>query len=196
MGGTVYVGVGSRKGKPKGLVDPKAVEKEILAALDERMMPPLQVKTEIVETEGAKVLAIHVPKGTDRPYCLDDSKFYVRDESETSLAVRDEIVALIRQVLEEEGDGPKEGAGQSGSRSTSSSSSSRRRRSRSRRGGGAATGRASDDDSPNNGGAPSESSADDAGDAFYLPQIGVEIVDRKSVMAIPITASATCATTR
>ncbi len=175
LGGTIYVGVGSRKGKPKGLGDPKAVEKEILAALDERMMPPLQVRTEIVETEGAKVLAIHVPKGTDRPYCLDDSKFYVRDESETSLAVRDEIVALIRQVLEVEGDAPKESADQSGSRSTSSSGSSRRRRSRSRRGGQKQG--ASNDDSPNNGGAPSESGADDAGDAFYLPQIGVEIVD-------------------
>jgi hypothetical protein len=171
VGGTVYVGVGTRKGKPKGLTDPKAVEKEILAAMDERITPPIEVKTEIVESEGAKVLVIQTSKGSDRPYCLDDSKFYVRDEGDTSLAVRDEIIALVRQVFEEEESASRE----SSSKSNSRSSSSRRRRSRSRRGGQkqeSTSGR-----SGNNGSTPEAADADDQDDAFYLPQIGVEIVD-------------------
>ena len=41
-----------------------------------------------------------IPKGQDRPYCVDDYKYYVRDEAETTLAVRDELVALVREALE------------------------------------------------------------------------------------------------
>jgi predicted HTH transcriptional regulator len=62
VGGTVYVGIGTRKGQPKGLTDPKRVEQEILNALDERVTPPLEVKTEILETEGVKALAVHTSK--------------------------------------------------------------------------------------------------------------------------------------
>ncbi|MCB0045910.1 MAG: putative DNA binding domain-containing protein [Caldilineaceae bacterium] len=170
MGGTVYVGVGTRKGAPKGLSDPKKVEKEILQGLDERVTPPLEVKTKIAETEGVKVLIVETAKGDDRPYCLDDHKFYVRDEGDTSLAVRDEIVALIRNVLEEEesGDG---GSAASGSASTGR----KRRRSRGRRSGSRQSGNAgSDDNADDNAGGGAVADQDDA---FYLPQIGVEIVD-------------------
>jgi hypothetical protein len=37
-----------------------------------------------------------VPRGEDPPYAVDDNKIYVRDEAETGLAVRDEIVQLVR----------------------------------------------------------------------------------------------------
>jgi hypothetical protein len=36
-----------------------------------------------------------VPRGDDPPYAVDDNKIYVRDEAETGLAVRDEIVGLV-----------------------------------------------------------------------------------------------------
>ena len=56
------------------------------------------------------MLRIQTPKGPDLPYALDDNKFYVRDEADTSLAVRDEIVALVREAfgLEREAE-PEEG---------------------------------------------------------------------------------------
>jgi hypothetical protein len=41
-----------------------------------------------------------IPKGEERPYCVDDYKYYVRDEAETTLAVRDELVALVREALQ------------------------------------------------------------------------------------------------
>jgi hypothetical protein len=43
---------------------------------------------------------ITVPPGREIPYAIDDNRFYVRDESETTLAVRDEIVRLVeRRIL-------------------------------------------------------------------------------------------------
>jgi len=36
-----------------------------------------------------------VPRGDDPPYAIDDNKIYVREEAETTLAVRDEIVQLV-----------------------------------------------------------------------------------------------------
>jgi hypothetical protein len=36
-----------------------------------------------------------VPRGDDPPYAVDDNKIYIRDEAETGLAVRDEIVGLV-----------------------------------------------------------------------------------------------------
>jgi len=36
-----------------------------------------------------------VPRGDDPPYAVDDNKIYVRQEADTALAVRDEIVQLV-----------------------------------------------------------------------------------------------------
>jgi hypothetical protein len=99
-GGTVYVGAGPRKTKPRGLPKPADVQQEILAGLDERMTPPLEIKWDVIQSQGVKVLRLIIPKGADRPYCVDDYKYYVRDEAETTLAVRDELVALVRETLE------------------------------------------------------------------------------------------------
>jgi hypothetical protein len=41
------------------------------------------------------VLRVLVKRGEDAPYAVDDNKIYVRDEAETGLAVRDEIVGLV-----------------------------------------------------------------------------------------------------
>jgi hypothetical protein len=178
-GGAIYVGAGPRKEKVKGLDDPKQVEEEILTALADRMTPPLEVKSDTLQSEGVQVLRLRVPKGADRPYCLDDSKFYVRDQAETSLAVRDEIVALVREALVETGKLARPGAAGAAPEKQGSYPKDRGQR-RDRRPG------------PANGhgdGKPSESelaldaapllpaNGASAEDAFYLPQIGVEIVD-------------------
>ncbi len=183
-GGTIYVGANHRKDKVKGLEAPKEVEDALRMALAERLAPPLDVKFDVVQSQGAYVLRIRVPKGTDRPYCLDDNKFYVRDESETSLAVRDEIVALVREVLSEQSGRGKSAAAYD-----------------ERSGGGERVGQNRDrpprrearpTPTPQNGaGRPRDAQPAEAlqlegnaavgdpatDDAFYLPQIGVEIVD-------------------
>lgn len=179
MGGTVYVGVGARKGKPKGLTDAKQVEKQIKDALSQRLTPPLEVKSDILQSEGADVLRIQAPKGPDRPYCLDEHKFYVRAEGETTLAMRDEVVALVKEVLEEASQTEKAGkAGGQKAAEQSTSSSRRSRRSRGRRSSGQKR-KTEDDSQSSEGTTPAIDQPEKVakGEAFYLPQIGVEIVD-------------------
>ena len=45
------------------------------------------------------MLQIAVSVGKNPPYVIDDYKIYVRDETDTNLAVRDEIVALVKRSL-------------------------------------------------------------------------------------------------
>ena len=178
-GGTIFIGASPRKDKPKGLPNPKEVEAEVRAALVDRLTPPLEVKVDIFQSEEVQVLRLRVPKGNDRPYCLDDNKFYVRDETETSLAVRDEIVALVREVLESAS--VAQPALQEANIAPAISRGKPEYRDR-RRG----RGRLGEEPSDNGKvteGATSLAEVDTLGeasqsdDAFYLPQIGVEIVE-------------------
>jgi hypothetical protein len=177
-GGTLFVGASPRKEKAKGLANPKEVEDDIRTGLADRLTPPLEVKIDTLQSGEAQVVRIRVPKGSERPYCLDDNKFYVRDETETSLAVRDEIVALVRDVLSEQGWRPRGGDSQERPGQSGRDRQSRRESKL----------------APANGGNPKEAPAVEpvatpgegviegatvAGgeEAFYLPQIGVEIVE-------------------
>ncbi len=205
VGGTIYIGASQGKPKPKGLADPEKVKQEILDGLEERVTPPITVPIEILETQGVKVLAIQVPKGSERPYCLDEFKFYIRDETDTNMAVRDEIVALVREVIDAE---RKQSERSSNNSRQSSSGRNRNNRGRGGRGSGSGDSRNSDNrqggrrndnrnDSRNTGSgsngqsnkqgqnqqrnstssANTPSTKGDSSDAFYLPQIGVEIIE-------------------
>ncbi len=167
MGGSIFVGMGasSRRTKAAGLVRPAETQKAILDALNERLTPPLDVRFDTVQSGGAKVLRIQVPKGPDRPYCLDEYKYYVRDETESSIAVRDELIGLISEVLDDQSSRPGRG-GSSSRQSGRSQGRSQQARSNGRSRGGATA-------QP----AGKQPDVQDTEDAFYLPQIGVEIVD-------------------
>lgn len=174
-GGTVFVGASPRKSKPRGLTKPQDVQNQILSGLDERMTPPLDVRCEVIQSQGAKVLRIQVPKGSDRPYCLDDYKYYVRDEAETTLAVRDELIALVQEAVEVSGDSGKSQPSRS-SNGRGGSSRSRSSRSRSGSSRSSASGNGTGSQSQNGQVPVMPKTAVSADDAFYLPQIGVEIV--------------------
>ena len=158
-GGSVYVGASMRKDGPTGLSRPKQVEDQILEALEARLTPPLDVRIDVVKSDSASILRVRVPKGEDRPYCLDDYKFYVRDEGETSMAVRDEIIAM---VLETMGQRSVEMAPGLESAVVSAPDATPGPRSEERSVPAAAT---------------SPEGTTSSSDAFYLPQIGVEIVE-------------------
>jgi hypothetical protein len=194
QGGAVFIGASPRKTKPQGLLKPLEVQQEILTALDERLRPTLDLKCDVLESEGVKVLRIQVPKGPDRPYCLDDFKYYVRDESETTLAVRDELIALIRETLEPSPrpsrtvQPPRNGDRSGRDRSAPSGRPDRYRGSREERQPAPAV--------PAPGPVPQDEAAYSAAaetvaplapiptagdeDAFYLPQVGVEIVSTEA----------------
>lgn len=95
-GGTLYLGLTEDAKKPPvGVQDPAQtilmVEKEI----NNRISPPLHCQMDIHDYKGKKLVRILVPRGEEPPYAVDDNKIYVRDEAETGLAVRDEIVSLV-----------------------------------------------------------------------------------------------------
>ncbi|MBC8170461.1 MAG: putative DNA binding domain-containing protein [Anaerolineae bacterium] len=99
-GGTVYVGVSvDKKKKIAGVEDPREAVDLLRREIGQTIIPPLEVEIDTQETQGKTVIQVHVPYGEDRPYAIDGSKIYVRDETETTLAVRDEIVNLVRQGL-------------------------------------------------------------------------------------------------
>jgi hypothetical protein len=97
-GGVIYVGASADpKVEPVGV--PKAQETiDMLRTEISRMISPaLDVEIDTLESQGKTIVRLQVPSGTERPYAIEDYKIYVRDDSETSLAVRDEIVNLVLQ---------------------------------------------------------------------------------------------------
>lgn len=161
-GGVVYLGASLRKGPVKGLPNPGQVQKEMQEALAERLTPPLDVKFETIQSDNAKVLRMSISEGPEKPYCLDGSKFYVRNDAETDLAVRDEIVALVVESV--------------GSESTLANAvaGGRSQNGRGRRSRGQQT-QSNIAQASKNGSPPKASD-----DPFYLPQMGVELVASES----------------
>lgn len=99
-GGTVYVGASSNAKNPLvGVEDPKQVTQLLRHDLEAKVTPPLEVTIDVQESGGRKLVRIQTPQGKDPPYVIDGSKIYVRNEGETNLAVRDEIVELVKRAL-------------------------------------------------------------------------------------------------
>jgi hypothetical protein len=95
-GGTLYIGLSSEPRKPVvGVPDPEQGEALLEKELSSRISPPLQCTLDIQDVKGKKIVRVLIPRGDDPPYALDDNKIYIRNEAETSLAVRDEIVGLV-----------------------------------------------------------------------------------------------------
>ncbi|MBN2003438.1 MAG: putative DNA binding domain-containing protein [Anaerolineae bacterium] len=100
-GGALYIGVADDPKKPPiGVgVNPTRLINQFIKEIEERISPMVDVKVDAQETQGVKVLRIVVPSGAEPPYTLDESTIYIRSEAETTLAVRDEIVALVKRSL-------------------------------------------------------------------------------------------------
>jgi len=97
-GGTLYIGLNSDPKKPIiGVQNPEQYITQLNKEISTRITPPVQCSIDIHETDGKKILRVLIPRGGDPPYAVDDNKVYVRDEAETGLAVRDEIVSLVRR---------------------------------------------------------------------------------------------------
>jgi hypothetical protein len=101
-GGTLYVGLSTDPKKPVvGISNVEQSIAQIEKEISNRVSPPFHCTIDAHQTSGKKVLRVLVPRGEDPPYVLDDYKIYVRAESETGMAVRDEIVGLVRRGQKE-----------------------------------------------------------------------------------------------
>jgi hypothetical protein len=95
-GGAIYVGVSSSaKSPPAGVDDPTEAISTLRNEVEHKVTPPLNVSIDTLESQGRKVLRLGIPVGDDPPYAVDENKIYVRNETETNMAVRDEIVGLV-----------------------------------------------------------------------------------------------------
>jgi len=102
-GGTIYVGVSANpKTAPVGVERPEEAVAELKAEIGRRIAPPIDVTVDVLQSDGKPVVRIVVPRGENIPYAVEGSRIYVRQESETNLALRDEIVQLVRQAIESE----------------------------------------------------------------------------------------------
>lgn len=105
-GGTIYIGVSANpKAPPVGIESVPESINSLRTEIERHITPPLPVTIDALETGGKTILRVVVPAGKEPPYAVDDSKIYIRNESETVMAVRDEIVALTlktqRQIAEQ-----------------------------------------------------------------------------------------------
>jgi len=97
-GGTVYIGMDSDKNNPvKGISNPSQSVRQLEKEISSRISPPLSCSVDVHKTGGNSVIRVLVPRGDDPPYAVDDNKIYIRQEAETNLAVRDEIVDLVKR---------------------------------------------------------------------------------------------------
>jgi len=95
-GGTLYVGLsGDPKDPVLGVPNPNKAVDQLQREIAKKITPPINCQVDTQETKGRTVIRVLVPKGDDPPYAVDDNKIYVREEAETGLAVRDEIVQLV-----------------------------------------------------------------------------------------------------
>lgn len=99
-GGTVYVGASANLRLPvQGVPKPVETANALRNDINKHIVPPLDVQIDTLKSAGKMILQMIVPRGSEVPYALDSTQIYVRSENETSLAVRDEIVNLVRDAV-------------------------------------------------------------------------------------------------
>lgn len=102
-GGIIYVGVSDNpKEQPIGVREPNKAIERLYSAVSNRFSPEIELHIDSLNSKGKPIVRITIQPGVDKPYAIDDNQFFVRDESETNLAVRDEIVRLVESRLSRE----------------------------------------------------------------------------------------------
>ncbi len=97
-GGTIYIGLSADPNeKPEGVRDPNKSMEALRNAVTKRFSPEPELSMDQLPAAGVKVVRVAVQAGPDVPYAIDNNNFFVRDEEDSSLAVRDEIVALVER---------------------------------------------------------------------------------------------------
>lgn len=95
-GGTLFIGMAPDPQKPPlGIGTPEQAIKQLEKEISDRIHPPLSCSMDVQDFRKKKIVRILVPRGDDVPYAVDENKIYIRSESDTALAVRDEIVNMV-----------------------------------------------------------------------------------------------------
>ncbi|MGI8855274.1 MAG: RNA-binding domain-containing protein [Thermomicrobiales bacterium] len=98
-GGTIYVGMTASPTQPVvGVPTPEDSARGLRDALARSVVPKLDVTVDVEASGGKQILIVTIPKGLNTPYATDAGQVFVRQESETVIALRDEIVQLVREA--------------------------------------------------------------------------------------------------
>jgi len=99
-GGSIFIGVTpGRNFNPPGVSNPTQVINSLLKEIEDRISPPVKLTIDIQKFRNKDIIRILIPRGDESPYALDENQIFIRDESETNLAVRDEIVTLVERHI-------------------------------------------------------------------------------------------------
>ena len=104
-GGTIYIGIPPNpKEEIAGVREPKKSIDDLKDMIAKRLSPVPEVNIDSLVSQSQTVVRLTLPPGRDIPYAIDNHRFYVRDEADTTMAVRDEIVRMVeRRLLGETG---------------------------------------------------------------------------------------------
>jgi len=96
-GGQIYVGIDDN-GAIKGLSsdDIERLNLWISNATSQKIEPPIFVQTQIVLENDKNVMIITVPMGTNKPYSVNKSEFWVKNGADKRRASREELFRLMQ----------------------------------------------------------------------------------------------------
>lgn len=164
-GGSVYVGLSANPKDPvAGVPEAPKVAQELLEDVARHITPPITISVDIATSDGKQVLIVSVPTGTEKPYAVAPGNIYVRHEGETTLALRDEIVELVRSGVLQDGS-PLVAAGNDANGQQDRSRHAPRRR---------MNGRGQESDASNEA---AQQAAEAPSNEIPTPRTGVEIVE-------------------
>lgn len=99
-GGTVYIGLDSDpKKEPVGVREHNKAIERLQQLVTNRLSPEPEMHADSLPAQDKRIVRVIVQPGTEPPYAIDQYRFYIRDDSGTNLAVRDEIVQLVKKGL-------------------------------------------------------------------------------------------------
>lgn len=99
-GGTVYIGISNNpKEDPVGVREHHKAIERLQNSVSNRFSPEPDIHVDSLPTQDKRIVRVIVQPGPEPPYAIDQYRFYIRDDSGTNLAVRDEIVQLVKKRL-------------------------------------------------------------------------------------------------
>lgn len=94
-GGKILVGV-SDQGEIIGVKDIRRLNQWISNACSQKIDPPASVTTENLKLDGKLMIVINVPLGTDKPYAVNKTAFWVKVGADKRRATREELRRLMK----------------------------------------------------------------------------------------------------
>ncbi|RLG30771.1 transcriptional regulator [Methanosarcinales archaeon] len=96
-GGSLYIGISDSE-DIEGLSkeDVNRLNQWISSTCSSKIAPPLFVKTEILICDGKRILVVYVPKGSDKPYAVNTTEFWVKSGADKRRATREELLRLMQ----------------------------------------------------------------------------------------------------